>query len=459
MFNQSRLNCFLYPRVFPFFLLLVFFILNYIAFRDFLFTDHDVVIYSIIGKAIYNSFSMPYSYVFDHKPIMTYYVYGAIQYLLPLRGGYFILSLFCILISFFFISKIKPNKRTMWKSFYILIFMVSSLCFIGRFSGNTETVLMPMMAIFLYFACKESKFNSFFIGFFISLSVNINYLSFVIFFLPTLVFIIFNKNGFFLSRLFLLTFGFVFGCILIFLPFFISGESIVSYFKLQYFFLSVYHESEYKDVFLKFIIYFSIYSPILYSYIKVYGVKNYNSIISLSLYFSAIASAMISGRPYDHYFVFLIIPISFMLIQIIDSEKLISALNILFLFLLSLLISINYYHKHGENGSFKYNENIINRINYLSTDDNTALNIKSSHVIFNYTKLRSIGKYVFPGHVSMFYNNEDDYYITMINKKPKLIMTSVGLCNNINSICDAIRKSYYFDEKSSGNDFDLYIRK
>ena len=52
-----------------------------LAFLPLQFSDPDTLIYTLVGQAIYRDGILPYGVIFDHKPFLTYFLYGPLAFL------------------------------------------------------------------------------------------------------------------------------------------------------------------------------------------------------------------------------------------------------------------------------------------------------------------------------------------------------------------------------------------
>ena len=119
--------------------------------------DPDVIIYTIIGDAIFRDGALPYAYVFDHKPVGTYYFYGLFHLIYPLRYGLFtFMAIVGALVTTLATCRAFGLQR------YQLWFFVAYVLFganYGYFTGNTEVITNALIATSIRCSCWPAKEN------------------------------------------------------------------------------------------------------------------------------------------------------------------------------------------------------------------------------------------------------------------------------------------------------------
>lgn len=423
------------------------------------FIDHDTVMYSIIGRDIFETQSLPYTKTFDHKPIVTYYIYGFLNLILHSNLN-LITSLACCLISALILCKRNLN------SFFILSSgLIFGSAVFSRLSGNTEILMLPFISAYLYTFDKKGLSKFFVLGVLAAILFNINYLAAVIM-MPVSLYMFFNNtfaNSIKSIIYFLL--GFLTASFFIFLPFIAWNQSILDYFNLQHQFLKSYSNPITFNSNKVLIAYILLLTPPLIIFIY-FLKKDKDFILYILLFLGTVLGAISSGHGYGHYLVPLSIPMSLMFLSTLTYNKLYTLLGIVpttlvLAFLLMMKIPII----KSPNGSTyllsDQGKKDLLHINQLAQMDNTSLNIKSSHVIYLFSKARNINKLVFFDHPDIFYGKDSEkYYIEQINKHPHLIMTEINMCQSNSNVCDLIKKNYNYDSTSNyGFGYDLYVRK
>lgn len=421
----------------------------------------DTTIYTIIGKDIFESFTLPYGNTFDHKPLLTYYIYGFFHYIVGQKYLYLSMAFACTLSSAIILSNKKINKFLIISSFLI----VSSVL-IENFSGNSEMLMLPFICLYIYFYTSKinDKYKLFLIGATAALVFNINYLAAPIL-MPVTLYMFFSK-GFesYISRILKFLLGFILLNIIIFFPFYISNQSIAEYFTLQFQFLTNYSDLSGRLVSLmhlsKFI---AVFLPIVILYILRTSKDDY-FYVTLLLYIGTIIGAFASGNAFSHYLEPMVIPLSIMFWTVLNQEKTKTTIAILFpvvaatTFLLPVKIASLNRSNYINTAEAQHD---INHLNKLARVDKSALNIGSTHIIYLYSDLKNVNKYIWPNHPRiMFGEYANDYYIKEIRKEPHVIMTRVDLCDQPNDVCTLINSGYVYDSTSKiWEGYNLYIRK
>lgn len=410
--------------------------------------DHDTVIYTIIGRDIFEGFNLPYNSTFDHKPIFTYYIYGLFNSLLN-SNLYLIVSLICCISSAFILSKKNVNTFLLLSSLLIVQSVLLS-----NFSGNTEMLMLPFISAYILCFTSSDKWLSFiFIGALAAVLFNINYLAAVIM-MPVTLYMFFSKGPkIAVKRILFFICGLVLAFTLIFLPFAFSSQSIADYVNLQATFLSSYAGKDRVSAFFSLSKFALLLLPVFIVYIAS-AQKDKYFVINLLLFLGGLLGAFASGHGYSHYLVPIAIPISLMFIDILKHKRLLAVASIIPLILAVIYGSyIRYIGVSHQSKAYLASENgkrDIEHLNNLAKKDNTALNIGSSHVIYWLSDARNINKFIFASHARLIYGaNVDSYYLSQISRKPHLIMTKVGMCDSSTIVCKEIKKNYIYDSTSN----------
>lgn len=421
----------------------------------------DTTIYTIIGKDIFESLTLPYGNTFDHKPLLTYYIYGFFHYLVGQKYLYLLIAFACALSSSIILSGKNFNKFLVVSSFLL----VSSVL-IENFSGNTEMLMLPFICLYIFFYTSKInvKYQFFLIGATASLLFNINYLAAAIM-MPSTLYMFFSK-GFesYIYRILKFLAGFLFLCFILFFPFYFTHQSVTEYFTLQYQFLTGYTGSASR---LNSLVYLSkfivIFLPIVIFYV-IKTKRDKNFYVTLLLYVGTILGAFVSDRGYSHYLEPMVIPLSIMFWTVLVQEKVKITVATLLPAIVALAyglpIRMDYIHKINYINTAQAQQD-LSHLNKLARIDNSALNIRSTHLVYLYSDLKNVNKLIWPDHPQIVFGNyEDDYYIKELRKSPYLVMTAVDMCNEPNEICNFINNNYVFDSTSKiDNGYDLYVRK
>ena len=421
----------------------------------------DTTIYTIIGKDIFESLTLPYGNTFDHKPLVTYYIYGLFHYLVGQDHLYLSIAFVCTLSSALVLSDKNLNKFLVIGSFLL----VSSFL-IEDFSGNSEMLMLPFICLYIFFYTSRinEKYQFFLIGATAAVLFNINYLAAPIM-MPITLYMFFSK-GFepYVCRILKFLAGFLFLCFILFLPFYLTHQSLTEYFTLQYQFLTGYSGSASRLTSLiylsKFIV---IFFPIAIFYVMK-AERDKSFYVTLLLYAGTIFGAFVSDRGYSHYLEPMVIPLSIMFWAVLTQEK----ARMLVVIFLPIALALAYLLPLKIDGLNKINyiktyqaQQDLSHLNKLARIDNNALNIRSTHLVYLYSDLKNFNKFIWSNHPQIvFGNHANDYYIKELGKSPYLVMTAVDMCDEPNEICNLINSNYVFDSTSKiHTGYDLYVRK
>lgn len=124
--------------------LLLFSPLAYLAGRDLWlqYSSSDTLIYTLVGEAIYRDGILPYNLVFDHKPFLTYLLYGPLAFI-DIRWNVFVLFSVIWMIILAWIVYALLLKRSLPLLVVLFVMVVSTLGNVA-FSGNTGIVYVPL---------------------------------------------------------------------------------------------------------------------------------------------------------------------------------------------------------------------------------------------------------------------------------------------------------------------------
>lgn len=438
--------------------LFIFFASSYL-YSNLPFIDHDTVIYRIIGRDIFETQSLPYTKTFDHKPIVTYYIYGFLNLILHSNLN-LITSLACCLISALILCKGNLN------SFFILSSgLICGSALYSYMSGNTEILMLPFISAYLYTFDRKGLPKFFVLGVLAAILFNINYLAAVIM-MPVSLYMFFNNTfANIIKSIIYFLLGFLTASFFIFLPFIAWNQSILDYFNLQHQFLKSYSNAitfNSSKSLIKFTLLLLPSLAVFICFLK----KDREFILYILLFLGTVLASFSSGHGYIHYLVPLSIPMSLMFLSSFNYKKTYTLLGVLpiILGLIYILIVSIPAIKSPKGPTYLLSDQgkkDLLHINQLAQIDNTSLNIKSSHIIYLFSKARNINKLVFPDHPDIFYGKDSEkYYIEQINKHPHLIMTEINMCQSNSNVCDLIKKNYNYDSTSHYDfGYDLYVRK
>ncbi|WP_237938634.1 hypothetical protein [Acetobacter senegalensis] len=398
------------------------------------FSNGDIAYYVIIGRGILRDHLLPYSYAFDHKPLAVYLVYAVWDQIIPLSYGKFEL-LACLLMGAFvwFCRAFGPfNKGLAW-----LILTVGGSVF-GILDANTETVLVAGEALFLrllYQGNTQGKLLQFFgAGLVFAGIVNVNYLSAVCLFLPSLF--LFLASGWFRIRHILLAaLGLVTGLALLFAPYFVVGHgALQAYFSMQSAFLHHYGASlkaRMRSV-LRCAIYTVLLFPVLQGWIRVFPLalkgEDRKTLVLLLWFLSSLPAVILSGHPFEHYFILCFAPAAIMAAILFEKK---------YVFPTYCFVPFTFFFVGGMIQDTR--KNIDERLYYSRVDyaflskeigTQKVLNIRGSHETFYLADLRPFDVYLFPTHIDILFGKENAWkrYMQDLLRRPAYVITPYAGC-------------------------------
>lgn len=456
---------------------LLFLTFCYLQFIDIPFTSNDSVVYAIIGKGILEHGYLPYSYVFDHKPIFTYYIYAAFSFVYRFEYGYFAtLSFICYILIGISLSKLIRNNMSL--SFVMAAVSALAIMPFVDFSANTELLYLPLsiMSIALLHNNDNRYFTKIILaGTLASAAVNTNYLAGVFLSLPTLYLLYSGLSVATLKRISLYSVGVVAGCAIIFIPYLFSSVSLINdYFTTQINFLSKYGNISVNDSYWSSVLYFSRYYLYLVPVIVLFscavptGNINNNSkkllIVATLLLLSSFLAVISPKKEFSHYFAMAMVPIVIFIAFSIKRFPYASVISLIPVILLCYNES-SYIHRVAGQNTKTFNEVAKYKLHNLKSiiGNNEVLPMRSSHVPFYYSDIKPSNNIIWNGLSKVMYGSDEaGHFEAEINKKPIFIITSYDFCKNPSELyeqCKKINKEY--DKIDSlewgfGYGYDLY---
>ncbi len=257
------------------------------------FHDHDSVIYAIRGALIFQGVQIELL-PFDHKPLGLNLIYGLFGYLIKYgHGQSLIIAIFfnslITIVSYRLISPLLDHEKI--KSYQIFIALIIFLVtfqapFVG-FSGNSETLANFFILVSLYLLFNSIKGNNKILiltsGFFVVVSLSINFLSLVILSLPTLFLLTqFTKEKILSFSIYLS--GIIIGLLLLTLLYTKLGDPKYYFYDL-YDFYQVYGDRTQEERLKSFLYFFRsliIFVPILIA--SIYFLRRLNNRLTILVY-------------------------------------------------------------------------------------------------------------------------------------------------------------------------------
>lgn len=446
-------------------------VMGVIAYKylPFPFTNHDVVIYKIIGEGILYHGQFPYTYAFDHKPAFLFYIYAIATAIYPFKMGFFVfLSSIFYIVSGAVLSKYADGtyRNTM---LYALSVTVLSLPFVD-FSGNTEILYNSMILISLY-ALRSDRGGLIFIsGLVAILSVNTNYLSGVILSLPTLYLLFSDGIHSALRKCIIYSLGVIVGLSVVFVPIIATSSITENYFGPQISFLSVYgSEGTYTDTLMHFLPGILLSSIFMTPAIVACIINNRrkDAITSLLLFSSVIISMIAPRQMAPHYFAMVVVPICMSLV-IINKIRVMGVVIAMSIFSYTFSNDVRTMRRINNDNAVKFREGASAKFDELKriVDGRKVLSIRSSHVPVYMADIYPVMPFIWNAHTKLvFRDKEEEFFVAELKKSPELVMTSNFYCDKPTSmqrVCSILKNDYtliYRIEWGFGFGSDLYQYK
>lgn len=113
-----------------------------LAFLPLQFSDPDTLIYTLVGQAFYRDGILPYGLVFDHKPFLTYFLYGPLAFVDVRVNVFALFSVVWLVILAWIVHRVLLGRS---KPFLLVLFVLG-LATVGNvaLTGNTEIVYVPL---------------------------------------------------------------------------------------------------------------------------------------------------------------------------------------------------------------------------------------------------------------------------------------------------------------------------
>ncbi|ANA13024.1 hypothetical protein [Acetobacter oryzifermentans] len=451
---MSELQNILRNKIFVFIISLcsIFYIFSYLILP---FSTADTTFYALIGRGMLQEHMLPYQYVFDHKPVGVYVLYGVWDALTaPLPVGKFTVLALLSLAAF------AAMARSIWHTRWLWVF--AALVLLGApfelLAGNTETLLITTELAVIWltrkgtFATTQQTNRALLLmaaGATFGLTVNINYLEGICLFLPVCFLLLTNTRPLFNVVLFAL--GTCGGLVVLFSPYLVQGHhALADYFTLQHTFLHSYSAKLSKRIkaVLLLAAYLAVFSPIL---IKWFGQKSILKTAPtpdttlLTLWFvSSVPAALLSGHPFSHYSGLWFAPVSIMLVLLAQQKE---ALPIGALAPACALTLFSGGQEIQVNLTLHQN---LEKIDYAKVANMAAgqkvLNIRAHHAHYYMANLISADRYLFRDHIDIIFKKQTtQHYLDDLAQRPAFVMLPYAGCQTgaIEQPVCAVLQSHY----------------
>lgn len=305
----------------------------------------DEGIYLTLGQGIRHGFLL-YQQIHDNKPPTLYYLAALAQNVFTFR---LILALFMIPTIYFFsrlAKKFLSPRLAYFATFFFLI--LSSIPLIEGTIANAEVfMLLPTILAVLIFLNSDSKKSLFFSGLLLGLAFTIKVPVAAEFAFLALWLLIFSKEK--IKKVIIFSLAFILPVFLYALYFYFKGAIVpfLSAALLQNFaYLSSWATgTQQASVSSGGLIWRALFLLIaLFVFYLSYQQKyiNKNSLFILSWFAAALFGALLSGRPYPHYLIEVLPPLSLLLFSLSQGKKI--SLVTLCIFIYSLIHFQFYYY-------------------------------------------------------------------------------------------------------------------
>lgn len=397
--------------------------------------DHDPFSYVLIGKGIYQYGVWPYGFVFDHKPILLYLIYGLLSFIDPHFYELKLLSAACILgVSLIVHGLLLDRPQS-----FIVVLAVVAACVVGTvgYSGNSELIYVPLELLSVGLLVGSRNRFSYFAGSAIVAiaAFNTNYAcGFALF--PALLYGLFATSQDwrrFCWRLAL--YGVV--CIVamgaIVAIMFAGHADVFDYFGMQYRFLTQYAEGEGR--------------PDLLFMAKLVGVSSATVLPFLPplraaerdqrqvdhmlviLLLSSILSLVLSGKYYSHYLYMGAGPATVLFLRA-ASRVAIGRMALLFFLVAVCGVYLYGFARFAIDKRYAVDDLIkpYSRIAAIAGDA-PVMSMRSNIVPLYYSGVYPFQRFVWFDQAGIIFGpREDAYFLQELGRQPRFVMTEHGWC-------------------------------
>lgn len=413
--------------------------------------DHDVLIYTLVGEGIYRDGILPYGLIFDHKPFLTYFLYGPLAFLNSSLNIFALFSVVWLLV----LASIVHTFLLMRTVPFLLTLFVLSVATLGNvsYSGNSEIVYVPfeLLSVGLALGSANRPVWLVFSAAAAVAATSVNYISGLPL-LPTLLYALYvssSTSGRFLLRapVYLLTSIVILGVAFILLAF--AGTDVGEYLLLQRRFLSGYAGIR-AEPSLRFL--FLVGTPFLALGLALLmpglSVKPQFRRLSTAMLLLAVVSAssfFMSGKFYNHYAFMVTAPIAVILLSLDYSRPWLRAVFSLVLVAAALaqLAPIIVGRSFLRTGPDLYG--FYGPLAEL-VEDQPLMSMHASVVPLYFSELRPFHSLVWFDHAEIIYGTDADaYYAGLLDRQPPFVMTSIDWCKNDGdawAACDILEANY-----------------
>lgn len=398
--------------------------------------DHDVIIYTLVGRGIFQHGEMPYHFAFDHKPVLTYFFYGPLAWLDGWGiNRYALLTLVFLCLTSYAVYRLAARRRVPYVVILVL-FAGSTLHNIG-YSGNTEVIFVffEILSVLILLSSNDRSLPFALSAIFAAISFNINYIS-AIPLVPALLYSLFAiSDNFwnFIRRA--ISFGLIASAFiaLIFGTMTLLGGDVPSYLDLQRRFISGYTDSN-----------LPISKPFLFIWAAMLVAAAITAIPAMRLprpefdkwlamvlliIFSSLA-IIINAKFYTHY-LFMVTAPTVAMILCLDFERATNkSLIVIVSIFASCLLVFNSILNLSDRSHYPPDMHSFYRDLRAEVHLEKVMSIKTSVTPLYFSGAIPFQPLVWFDHAKFIYGKgEDDYYLASLGRKPQFVLTDFELCS------------------------------
>ena len=411
--------------------------LFYFAYHVMSFTalNIDLTVYAMVGRAIYRDGVLPYGEVFDHKPFLTYFIYGLLAYN-PLETNIFALfGLLCTFLTSVFARRLLLARQVALPAVFLAMFVAAHQRAVQQ-SANTEVllVLLAFIAVGLLLRPGQQKSDFLFSAIAAVSAININYIA-GLFLMPAMLFALFIRSAggskFVRSAFLMLGLSMlIWATALALLA--TAGMDVAEYFRLQYMFLTGYND-EVHPIRSTFVVVSCVCAVVAIAPFLQWSPirpEARNAAVAMSfLIFAGLMSFVVNGKYFLHYLYLVTAPTAVILLSF-DWQTSWRR----FVPMIALALTVIGYagvtlilHKF-----YQYPPTLYEQYRPLTDKvrGTTVMPMRASARIVYYSEARISQPMVFFHHAYLVYGDgEDDYYLSHFDDEHDYVITGYGWCD------------------------------
>jgi hypothetical protein len=408
----------------------------------------DVLFYSLIGRAIYEKGMMPFTFVFDHKPLLTYYLYGFYTILFPDDvPKYQVLSIVLYALTAWLTRAFSRSES--WP-IHFLVVMGLSIKFLN-FNANTQLFFTPLILISVLLALQSRTFlGVFFSGVFSALAFNMNYSAAVIIG-PTILYTFYSSGDSLpvqVRKLVQYGIGFGVAFLLVLAPLYLKDPQLVGeYFEAQRRFVAGYKKWD-QPAMLGFIIsallMFALAAVTFPCQEKDRRVRN----IMLVMLLFAFLSTLPPLKFYKYYLYPMVLPLVILYSLSISVHKRMAMVVVAIGLAVVAVPDVLKWFGSLNDARSAWDMEKYRRLKTLVGDEK-VLSIRTDPTITYYSGIDMMQPLAWVNHPEIIYGaGQDDYYNAYLQKRPKFVTTMMVMCQPpplqqpTPKVCAALKADY-----------------